>query len=169
MMFSAFGLELSWGTAVWAVAVFLLGFALSTGAVVFLLVKLPATFFRDSHSRVFLQSAHPALRWAGLIGKNLIGYFVIVLGMALTLPGIPGQGLLMILVGIMLLDFPGKRRLVKRLLGVPRVIQGLNWLRHRFGKPPLVLDGTPRCRTSAKIGGKHLTSPPIPTNAKEVT
>ena len=49
----------------------------------------------------------------------------------------------MILVGIMLIDLPGKRRLVKRLLGVPRVVQGLHWLRHRVGKPPLVLDGTP--------------------------
>ena len=142
-MFSFVDLELSWGTALWAVAVFLLGFALSTAAAVFLLVKLPATFFRDSHSRVFLQSAHPALRWAGMIGKNLVGYFVIVFGVGLALPGIPGQGLLMILVGIMLIDFPGKRRLVKRLLGVPRVVQGLNWLRHRFGKPPLVLDGAP--------------------------
>ena len=90
-----------------------------------------------------MQSAHPVLRWAGVIGKNLVGYFVIVLGMVLTLPEIPGQGLLMILVGIMLIGFPGKRRLVKRLLGVPRVVQGLHWLRHRFGKPPLVLDGTP--------------------------
>ena len=131
-----FNLELNWITAVWGLAVFLLGFALSTGLVIFVLIKLPTTFFQDSHSRVFMQSTHPALRWAGLIGKNLIGYCVIMLGMALTLPGIPGQGLVIILVGITLIDFPGKRRLVKRLLGVPRVVQGLNWLRHRFGKPP---------------------------------
>ena len=160
MTLSVFNLELNWTTAVWGVAVFLLGFALSTAAVIFVLIKMPTTFFQDSHSRVFMQSTHPALRWAGLIGKNLIGYFVIVLGMALTLPGIPVQGLLMILLGVMLIDFPGKRRLVKRLLGVPRVFQGLNWLRHRFGKPPLVLDGTPRCRNPAAIDGEALDQLP---------
>jgi hypothetical protein len=40
----------------------------------------------------------------------------------------------------MLLDFPGKRRLEYRFVSQPRVLQTINQLRGKFGKPPLVLD-----------------------------
>jgi hypothetical protein len=55
-------------------------------------------------------------------------------------PGVPGQGVLTILLGIMLLDFPGKRALETRIVGRPRVNGAVNALRARFGKPPLILD-----------------------------
>jgi hypothetical protein len=53
---------------------------------------------------------------------------------------VPGQGILNILLGIMLLDFPGKRSLEYRLVSRPQVLSTINKLRHRFGKPKLVLD-----------------------------
>jgi hypothetical protein len=53
---------------------------------------------------------------------------------------VPGQGILTILLGIMLLDFPGKRDLEYRLVSQPRVFNTINKLRHRFGKDSLVLD-----------------------------
>jgi hypothetical protein len=37
----------------------------------------------------------------------------------------------------MLLNFPGKRRLEIRIVRIPRVFRGLNWLRRRVGRPPL--------------------------------
>ena len=42
-----------------------------------------------------------------MIGKNMAGVLLVVLGILLSLPGVPGQGILTILLGIMLLDFPG--------------------------------------------------------------
>ena len=74
-----------------------------------------------------------------IILKNASGIALVALGFVLSLPGIPGQGLLTILLGVMLLDFPGKRRLERRLVGMPRVFDRVNRLRARFGKPPLVL------------------------------
>ena len=62
------------------------------------------------------------------------------LGIVLSLPGVPGQGILTILLGIMLLDFPGRRKLEHKLVSRPQVLKTINKLRHRFGKPPLVLD-----------------------------
>ena len=61
--------------------------------------------------------------------------------MVLTLPGVPGQGMLTILIGLMLLDVPGKRRLERRIVGRRRILQAINRLRKRFGRPPLVLGG----------------------------
>ena len=60
--------------------------------------------------------------------------------MVLSLPGIPGPGVLIIFVGIMLLDFPGKRELERRLVSRPGILGKINGLRTRYGKPPLVFD-----------------------------
>ena len=81
-----------------------------------------------------------AIRWAGVIGKNLLGVFLVVLGLLLSLPGVPGQGLLTILLGLVLLDIPGVNTLEHKLMRRPTVINAINRLRGRFGKPSLVLD-----------------------------
>jgi hypothetical protein len=72
--------------------------------------------------------------------KNVIGAGVVGLGLLLSFPGIPGQGILTILIGVMLLDFPGKRRLERAVIRRPRVLGAVNRLRARYGKPPLVLE-----------------------------
>ncbi len=75
-----------------------------------------------------------------MIIKNLLGLFLVLLGVLLSVPGIPGQGVLTILLGIVLLDFPGKRRLERSMLARPRLRRAVDRLRHRFGRPPFVLD-----------------------------
>jgi hypothetical protein len=66
---------------------------------------------------------------------------ILLLGIPLILPGVPGPGLVLIVIGVSLLDFPGKRRLEQRVVGRPRVLKAINALRARFGRPPLVVDG----------------------------
>jgi hypothetical protein len=58
----------------------------------------------------------------------------------MSLPGIPGPGILTILLGLVMMDIPGKRPLETRLVSRPSVLQAINRLRARFDKPPLVLD-----------------------------
>ena len=58
-----------------------------------------------------------------------------------SLPGVPGQGILTMLLGVMLLSLPGKRRCEQWLVSRRRVRAGIDRIRGRFGKPPLVLDG----------------------------
>jgi hypothetical protein len=41
------------------------------------------------------------------------------------------------LVGVLLVDFPRRRRLEQALLRRPGVLPSLNRLRARFGRPPL--------------------------------
>jgi hypothetical protein len=83
---------------------------------------------------------HPVLRVLALIVKNLAGFVLIVLGAVMALPGIPGQGFLTMIIGLTLVDFPGKRSLEERILRRPWVLQAINRLRARFARPPLEFD-----------------------------
>lgn len=122
------------------VGLFVGSFAISLAAISFILIKLPSTYFQQSHSRNFWEDRHRYVRWAGLIAKNVLGILLILLGLLMSIPGVPGQGILTILLGIMLIDLPGKRQLEYKILKRPSVLQRINHLRQRFNKPPLVLD-----------------------------
>jgi len=112
---------------------------LSLAAVTIVLVRLPATYFQDNFVSP-LVGRHLIVRWIRVILKNILGAVLILFGLLLSLPGVPGQGLLTILIGLMLLDFPGKRRIERRLVARPIIQRAINALRARFGKPALVLD-----------------------------
>jgi hypothetical protein len=131
---------LTWRSVLFGAVLMVVTFVGSIGVVSFLLVKLPPTYFQESHPRDFWVERHRAVRLAGIVAKNLAGVLLVLLGIVMSLPGVPGQGVLTILLGVMLLDFPGKRRLEYKLISQPRVFNNVNRLRARFDKPPLVLD-----------------------------
>ena len=135
-------LGLSGRGVVWIIVFSVVTFVVSIAVVTVVLVKLPANYFHSSHARDFLVERHPALRVVGIFAKNLLGLLLVGLGVLMSLPGVPGQGVLTILLGIMLLDFPGKRALETRIVSRPRVNAAVNALRARFDKPPLMLDET---------------------------
>jgi Na+/H+ antiporter NhaD/arsenite permease-like protein len=68
--------------------------------------------------------------------RNLLGVALVLLGIAMLL--LPGQGLLTLLVGVLLVDFPGKHALVVRGLRRPKVLALVNKLRAHRGAQPLV-------------------------------
>ncbi len=131
---------MTWAQVLGAIVVFIVTLAASLLVVTFVLVKLPATYFHTSHDRTFLAGKNKAVRWSGLLLKNVAGGLLVILGVLMSLPGVPGQGLLTILLGLMLLDFPGKQKLEIRIVGHPKVRASIDKLRARFGKPPLVLN-----------------------------
>ncbi len=134
------GWGLTWGQVLLGVAISVVTFVVSLAVVTVVLVKLPANYFHSSHDREFLVHRHPVLRAVGIFAKNLLGLVLVAAGVVMSLPGVPGQGVLTILLGIMLLDFPGKRALETYIISRPRVQAAVNALRARFGKPPLMLD-----------------------------
>ncbi len=127
-----------WEGALLAGGIFLVTCAGSLAGAAAVVVNLPATYFRDGEAPA-RPAGHPVLRWAGLLLKNVLGALLILVGVLLSLPGIPGQGLLTILIGLMLLNFPGKRRLERGLVAQPQIFRAINGLRARFGKPALSL------------------------------
>ncbi|HYE15663.1 MAG TPA: hypothetical protein VD968_14560 [Pyrinomonadaceae bacterium] len=131
---------LTWGQVLLGVLFSVVTFVASIAVVTVVLVKLPRNYFHSSHAREFLTQRHPVLRAVGVFFKNLFGLVLVGFGVLMSLPGVPGQGVLTILLGIMLLDFPGKRALEVRLVSRPKVFRAINGLRARFDKPPLILD-----------------------------
>lgn len=111
-------------------------------AIPLLIVKLPSDFFvRQSFQRPRLASRnHPAMMLIYLITKNLVGMMIIFAGIAMLF--LPGQGIITIIVGLSLLNFPGKRRLVLYLVCHSFLIRSVNRLRIRFNKPAFL---TPEC------------------------
>jgi len=120
--------------------VFVVTFVVNLAIVSFILVKLPSTYFQKSHNRDTLPESSPLVRVLAKVGKNALGVLLVAIGVVLSLPGVPGQGLLTVLLGIMLLDIPGKRRLEMKIVSRPKVLKAINNLRHRFGKRALLLD-----------------------------
>ena len=135
-----FFLALTWQKVLVGALIFLASFFVNLGIVSFILVKLPADHFSKSRKTKFWAGPRPALHAAKVIGKNIGGVLLVALGIVLSLPGVPGQGLLTVLLGIMLLDFPGRHRLEQKLLSKPSIVNTINRLRGRFGKPPLELN-----------------------------
>jgi hypothetical protein len=87
-----------------------------------------------------MQDRHWVLRSGAVIAKNAIGVLLVLLGIVMALPAVPGQGLLTLLVGLMLVDFPGRRALEYKLISRPSVLRAVNRLRTMFSRPPFILE-----------------------------
>nr|ALS92453.1 TIGR02611: TIGR02611 family [uncultured bacterium]ALS92484.1 TIGR02611: TIGR02611 family [uncultured bacterium] len=137
---SRFWSSLSWESLLIGVGLFLVSLAISFTAIAVVMVKVPPTYFSLTHRRDFLPNSRWYIRSGAMVLKNLLGVFLIILGIILSLPGVPGQGILTILLGLIMLDVPGKRPLEARIIQRPAVLAAVNNLRARYGKPPLVMD-----------------------------
>jgi hypothetical protein len=122
----------------WSIATFLLLFFAGLAVVVVAILLLPTGYFVDE--RPFWRDKPKPVRLVGLLAKNFLGFSLVALGIALSIPGIPGQGLLTILIGLVLVDFPGKRRLVRSLSRRTFIQRSINGLRTRFGRAPVVFE-----------------------------
>jgi hypothetical protein len=121
-------------------ALFAASFVFSLCAVTVVLIRLPVDYFRGPEPPPFWPGVSGWLRWVARILKNVLGAVLVALGIILSVPGVPGQGMLTILIGMMLMDFPRKRNLEKRIIARPAVYRTVNRLRGYFRRPPLVLD-----------------------------
>jgi hypothetical protein len=106
------------------------------------IVRIPADYFLGPHPpRLPWANAHPVLRVFLTLAKNVLGLSLVLAGIAMLV--LPGQGLLAILVGAMLVDFPGKRPAELALIRMKRVHAVLNWVRRRAGRDALLVDEAP--------------------------
>jgi hypothetical protein len=103
-------------------------------------VGWPADRFKGEGPTEVGRDRHVVIRALAIVAKNLAGAVLVLLGLIMALPGVPGQGLLTALIGLTLLSFPGKRRLERRFVKVPALLRAINRVRARFARPPLELD-----------------------------
>ena len=105
-------------------------------AVGWAIVQLPVDYFsRKSRPPLSTWEQHPVLRPIYLVAKNLLGFVLIIAGIAMLV--LPGQCLLTIVVGIVLMNFPGKFRLERLMATREPIWRSLNWLRRKARQPEL--------------------------------
>lgn len=94
-----------------------------------LLGKIPVDYFtNDNHCK---NESHFFIT----IIKNLFGFVLLLAGVIMLIT--PGQGTISILLGLFLMEFPGKRQLELKLIRNDVAFQAINWLREKANKPPL--------------------------------
>ena len=103
-----------------------------------LILRLPENYFVDPKRHISrLHQTHPLVYLLLRLGKNLLGVLLLTAGIAMLV--LPGQGLLTILIGISLLDFPGKFRLERSLVRRPGISKVINWIRRKGNKSDLMI------------------------------
>jgi len=102
-----------------------------------LILAIPKDYFVDKqrHPMPWKKSAY-LLRMVILLIKNLLGVLMVIIGMLLLV--LPGQGILTLLAGIVLLDFPIKFLLLRWMARKERVLNSLNWVRKKGNKEPFI-------------------------------
>jgi len=130
---------LSNSLAIWMVISSAAMVGLALALVPFVVSHIPADYFaRPRRSAQWIPDRLRPVRWIVLILKNTIGAACLFFGALMLV--LPGQGILTILLGIALLDFPGKFRLQRWVVRRPGVLDSLNWIRRKTEKPPLTMD-----------------------------
>jgi hypothetical protein len=121
----------------WLGALSVVTFVGSLIAIPILVARIPADYFAPKQrDRVPWRQSNPVLHGCGLILKNLAGSVFVVAGLAMLV--LPGQGILTILIGVMLMDFPGKFALERWLVRKKTVLRAINWIRAKAGQPALL-------------------------------
>lgn len=108
----------------------------------FVLSRLPADYFGPHRDAERAVSHHPYLRWTLSVLRNVLGAFLVVFGLVLTV--LPGQGVITILAGLTLMDFRAKRRWMRRVLRRRPVRHSVDWMRRKMGSEPFLIEEEPR-------------------------
>ena len=137
-LLTGFWESLTWGRVAAGVGLFILSMIVSSVIMTIVIVKIPDNYFSTHYQADFNPDAPWLKRWGATIAKNIVGAMMVLAGLAMLIG--PGQGLLTILIGLILMDIPGKRPFEARLIKKPAVLSAVNRLREQFGKPPLVMD-----------------------------
>lgn len=111
-------------------------FVASIVGVPYFLSHLPADYFsRRERIALGLPATGGGVHILWKVLRNLLGAVLVLLGILMLV--LPGQAILTILIGALLMDFPGKRRFERWVIARPSVMRALNRLRRRAGQPPI--------------------------------
>jgi len=99
----------------------------------FLVSKIPQDYFTNlKYQRLDVKHLGHVIV---VVARSIVGFILVLLGFVMLFT--PGQGILAIIVGLFLLEFPGKKRLEHKIIENEVTFKALNWMRGKFGEPPL--------------------------------
>jgi archaellum biogenesis protein FlaJ (TadC family) len=145
-------LDLAAEYALWLVAGSLLTIAIGIFLGPWLILRLPADYFTYRRRQAMRATRqHPAIHLLLTTAKNVAGAILVVAGLCLFF--LPGQGIITLVAGLIVMNYPGKFQLERWLVSRPKVLPALNWLRRRYGRDLLQEpDGYPE-QPSGQDGG----------------
>ena len=116
----------------------LVSFLLTLAVIPWVLIRIPSNYFsKPRRTSLIPDDTNPSVRVIMLLVKNVLGIAIVLLGIVMLV--IPGQGLLTILIGLTLTDFPKKYRMQRWLVSRKPVLRSANWLRRKGGRKPLMI------------------------------
>lgn len=130
--------SLTWSRILWGLLISIVSIIISYGLIVFGMIRIPADYFSSSYINNQNKDRHFSVRWGALIIKNTIGFILVIAGVVMIFT--PGPGVPTILLGLIMMDIPGKRPLEAKLIQRPAVLSAINSLRARYNKSPLIMD-----------------------------
>lgn len=120
----------------WFVAISLASIVVGVVTIPVFITRLPPDYFSHPHrQRLSASAQHPVARLVLVGAKNMLGAVLVLAGIIMLF--IPGQGLITLFVGLIIMNYPGKFALERWLIQRPKVLPTLNWLRARYKQPPL--------------------------------
>ena len=105
-----------------------LSVVVSLGLAVVVAVRLPADYFVTSERSLPFPGRPHWQRVLARVGLNIVGWVLVLGGVIMALPGVPGQGFLTIFIGLLLVDIPGKVSIERSLVRRKFIQLGLNKL-----------------------------------------
>ncbi len=111
-----------------------LTFFLSLLIIPWIICRLDENFFILIRKHKKKEDEHPLMFILLRILRYSVGTILLFAGILMIF--LPGQGLLTMLLGIGLLDFPGKTTLTDKLLKRSSIQNTLNWIRKKGRKQP---------------------------------
>lgn len=136
--YDKFWLSMTLGKLLTGLGIFVGSIVASLIIVAIVIVKLPYNYFSPHYQQDFLPGASWLARWGATVAKNALGLLLVLAGIVMLIG--PGQGILTILIGLILMDIPGKKPFEARLMRKPAILAAANRLRARYGKEPFELD-----------------------------
>ena len=123
-----------WGS--WVLGASVLMFLGSLGGVSCLIIRMPYDYFLKDD--VGGQPATRVRHYLWLLLRNVLGLTLVFSGIAMLI--LPGQGVIVVVLGLSLMSFPGKRKVIRWILERKSVRKTMNWLRLKAKKPPLIFE-----------------------------
>ena len=120
----------------WLPWIFVASIVMFVGSLVALpivVARLPNDAFDPARERR-RRDRHPVLTILRVVARNVVGAVFVVAGLAMLV--LPGQGLLTLVLGVALVDLPGKHALERRMTRTRTFRRSVNWMRRRMGREP---------------------------------
>ncbi|MDG2176487.1 MAG: hypothetical protein P8M72_10235 [Gammaproteobacteria bacterium] len=117
-------------------AIILIPFFATLIVVPWIVIRIPPDYFNKPEHRPRLVKGRFAPVYLLLvILKNVIGIIILFFGLFMLV--LPGQGVLTMLIGMLLLNFPGKYKCERWFVSRKPVLRSINWLRRKRSRPEL--------------------------------